>query len=132
MDSGGRAERASVPSPGPREPQWPASLAVLAALVLYMPLPEKLTFGPGSVIPILEAALVIPLTVTAPYRRVEERRLIRFASLLLISLVNLANVVSLTLLVHAILSGGLVSGRTLVWHQDLAHTDPGLRPVLGA
>jgi uncharacterized membrane protein len=115
MRSDRRGERGSVPSPGRREPRWPASLAVLAALVLYMTLPEKLTIGPGWVIPVLEGALLIPLTVTAPYRHREEVRLIRFASLLLIALVNLANVVSLALLVHVVLSGGLVSGRTLIF-----------------
>ena len=108
-------ERDPVPRPGPREPRWPASLAVLAALVLYMALPGTLTLGPGWVIPVLEGALVIPLTVTAPYRHGEEARLIRVASLLLIALVNLATVVSLALLVHTILSGESVSGRTLIF-----------------
>lgn len=41
-------------------------------------------------------------------------RLIRFASLLLVALVTLANVVSLALLVRVVLSGGLVSGRMLI------------------
>src|SRR5688572_10556186 len=99
----------------PMEPRWPASLAVTAALLLYMTLPGKLTIGPGWVIPILEGALLIPLTVRAPYRHREEVRLVRFASLLLIALVNLANVGSLALLVHAVLSGGAVSGRQLIF-----------------
>jgi hypothetical protein len=98
-----------------KEPRWPASLAVTAALLLYMTLPGKLTIGPGWVIPALEGALLIPLTVRAPYRHREEARLIRLASLLLIALVNLANVASLALLVHVILSGGVVSGRQLIF-----------------
>ncbi len=80
-----------------------------------MTLPEKLTIGPGWVIPALEGALLIPLTVRAPYRHREEVRLVRFASLLLIGLVNLANVVSLALLVHVVLTGGSVTGRQLVF-----------------
>jgi len=80
-----------------------------------MTLPEKLTIGPGWVIPALEGALIIPLTLRAPYRRPEEARLIRLASLLLIALVNLANVASLVLLVHGVLSRGSVSGRQLVF-----------------
>jgi len=107
--------RDPVPSPGPREPRWPASLAVFAALALYMALPGALTLGPGWLIPVLEGALVIPLTVTAPYRHGEEARLIRVASLLLIALVTLATVVSLALLVHTVLSGESVSGRTLIF-----------------
>jgi hypothetical protein len=97
------------------EPRWPASLAATAALLLYMTLPGKLTIGPGWVIPALEGALLLPLTVRAPYRHREEVRLVRFASLLLIALVNLANVGSLALLVHAVLSGGVVSGRQLIF-----------------
>jgi uncharacterized membrane protein len=97
------------------EPRWPASLAVTAALLLYMTLPGKLTLGPGWLIPALEGALLVPLTVRAPYRHREEMRLVRFASLLLIALVNLANVGSLALLVRAVLSGGVVSGRQLIF-----------------
>jgi hypothetical protein len=59
--------------------------------------------------PALEGALLIPLTVRAPYRHREEVRLVRFASLLLIAFVNLANVGSLALLVRAVLSGGVVA-----------------------
>jgi uncharacterized membrane protein len=98
-----------------KEPRWPASLAVTAALVLYMTPPGTLTIGPGWVIPALEAALLIPLTVRAPYRHREEVRLIRFASLLLIALVNLAVVASLVLLVNLVLSGDAVTGRQLIF-----------------
>lgn len=97
------------------EPRWPASLAVTAALLLYMTLPGTLTIGPGWVIPALEAALLIPLTVRAPYRHREEVRVIRFASLLLIALVNIAVVASLVLLVNLVLSGEAVSGRQLIF-----------------
>lgn len=100
---------------GRKEPRLPASLAVAAALLLYLTLPEKFTIGPGWVIPALEGALVIPLTLRAPYRHPQEVRLIRFASLLLIAFVTLANVASLALLVHVVLSGGSVSGRQLIF-----------------
>lgn len=108
-----------------------------------MTLPGKLTIGPGWVIPALEGALLIPLTVRAPYRHREEVRLVRLASLLLIALVNLANVASLVLLVRAVLSGGAVSGRQLVfsgiqiwltlilvfalWYWELDRGGPALR-----
>ena len=125
------------------EPRWPASLAVTAALLLYMTLPGTLTIGPGWVIPALEAALLIPLTVRAPYRRREEVRVIRFASLLLIALVNLAVVASLVLLVNLVLSGEAVSGRQLIfsgiqiwltlilvfslWYWEVDRGGPGIR-----
>jgi Protein of unknown function (DUF1345) len=127
----------------PREPRWPASAAATAALLLYITLPERLTFGPGWVIPALEAALIIPLTVTAPRRHLEEATLVRFASLLLIALVNLANLASLALLVHLVLTGGAASGRQLIfsglqiwltlvlvfalWYWELDRGGPGFR-----
>jgi hypothetical protein len=112
MDESGRE---SSGEKAPQEPRWSASLAVIAALLLYMTLPGRLTIGPGWVIPALEAALLIPLTVRAPYRHREEAQLVPFASLLLIGLVNLANVASLVLLVRLVLSGGAVIGRQLVF-----------------
>ena len=87
----------------------------LAALFFSTTLPETLTIQPGWVIPVLEGALLIALQVTAPSRQREERRLIRLASLLLIGLLNLAIVVSLALLVHVVLTGEPVTGRTLVF-----------------
>ena len=111
----GDARRPSFGDEVPKEPRWPATLAVLAALVLYVTLPGSFTIGPGWVIPALEVALLIPLTVRAPYRHREEARLVRLASLLLIALVNLANVGSLVLLVQVVVSGGAVSGRQLVF-----------------
>ena len=114
------------------EPRWPASLAVTAALLLYMTLPGTLTIGPGWVIPVLEATLLIPLTIRAPYRQREEVRLIRLASLLLIALVNLAVVASLALLVNLVLSGEAVTGRQfdLLGDPDLAHADPRVLPLV--
>ncbi len=112
LDEGVRESSGEEP---PKEPRLPASLAVIAALLLYMTLRGKLTVGPGWVIPALEAALLIPLTLRAPYRHHEEVQLVRLASLLLIALVNLASVASLVLLVRLVLSGGAVSGRELVF-----------------
>src|SRR4026209_2844101 len=125
------------------EPRWPASLAVTAALLLYMTLPGTLTIGPGWVIPVLEAALLVPLTIRAPYRHREEVRLIRLASLLLIALVNLAVVASLALLVNLVLSGEAVTGRQLIfsgiqiwltlilvfslWYWEVDRGGPGIR-----
>ena len=130
-----------------REPRWPATLALLAALVLYVTLPARLTIGPGWIVPALEVALLIPLSLTAPYRHPEEVRLVRIASLLLIALVNLANVTSLVLLVHAVLSGEPASGRQLIfsgiqiwltlvlvfalWYWELDRGGPALRGHAG-
>ena len=45
------------------EPRWHASLAVLAALVLYITLPPRLTLGPIWLPPVLVLVLLIPLSI---------------------------------------------------------------------
>jgi hypothetical protein len=98
----------------PGEPRWPASLAVVAALLLYVALPESVSFGPQWLIPALEAALVIPLTIVAPRRHSEEQRVVRLASLILLGIVLAGLGASLVLLIHAVLSGELKSGGELI------------------
>jgi hypothetical protein len=98
----------------PGEPRWPASLAVVAALLLYFLLPESISFGPRWLIPALEAALVVPLTIVAPRRDSEEQRIIRIASLVLLGVVLFGVMASLVLLVHAVVSGELKSGGALI------------------
>jgi len=107
--------RRRLPAPGaPREPRWPASIAVVVALALYLSLPAKLVVGPKWIIPSLEAALLAPLTVTTPHRHRDETGFGRYASLALIALINVANVFSLALLVHFLVAGGKTDGRELV------------------
>ncbi|MBV9149521.1 MAG: hypothetical protein JO024_06635 [Candidatus Eremiobacteraeota bacterium] len=81
------------------EPRWHASLAVIAALILYVTLPPKVTFGPLWLFPLLVLALLVPLSVFAPMRRHETAGQ-RFWSIILIAIVNLFNVASLALLVN--------------------------------
>jgi len=98
----------------PGEPRWPASLAVLAILLLYWLLPERLTVGPTWIVPALALALLVPLSLAAPRRRPDEPPWLRLAAVALIAVVNLANLGSLILLVQA-----LLQGRTLVGHTHL-------------
>jgi hypothetical protein len=65
------------------EPRWPATLAVLVASVLYLTLPERLQLplGPPALwslekwlMPVLQVALLLPLSVAAPRRRPHEPR----------------------------------------------------------
>jgi hypothetical protein len=85
------------------EPRWHASLAVIAALAMYMSLPERLTIGPLWVAPALVLGLLIPLSILAPRRHRETRRT-RFASILLIAIVNFFNIASVFLLIHGFLN----------------------------
>ena len=81
------------------EPRWHASVAVIAALALYITLPPRLTIGPIWVAPVLVLALLIPLSVFAPRRHSETRRM-RVWGIALIAIVNFFNVASVALLIN--------------------------------
>lgn len=70
-------------------------------MALYITLPPRLTIGPVWLAPLLILGVLIPLSIIAPRRHVETRR-IRFWGILLIALVNFFNLVSVVSLVAAI------------------------------
>jgi hypothetical protein len=91
------------------EPRWHASLAVIAAMALYITLPPRLTIGPVWAAPLLILVLLVPLSIFVPHRHRETRRT-RFLSILLIAIVNFFNLASVLLLV------------TGLFHPDRAST----------
>lgn len=101
-----------LPSPG--EARWPATLAVVVALVIDARLPDRLTPGPQFLVPALELILLMPLVVATPSRITHESRNLRGLSIALIALVNAANAASLILLVRFLLHGGQANGRALI------------------
>jgi hypothetical protein len=96
------------------DPFWPAQLAALAALLLYLTLPHKVTLGPAWVLPSVEGLLLAGLVITAPsrHRPYSPRR--RTFALGLIGLVTAVNFVSLGLLTHFLLRGGKANGHALI------------------
>ncbi len=102
-----------------REPRWPATVAIVAALILYIALPDRLIYGSRWILPILEAALVLPLQFATPHRHIEESQWRRLLSILLIALVNIANLASLALLVAHLVGGSTNNGRQLIFSAIL-------------
>ncbi|HKC75572.1 MAG TPA: hypothetical protein VKF37_15435 [Chloroflexota bacterium] len=97
-------------TPAHGEPRWPASLAILAALALYITLNRRfqLPFGPPAtrwLTPALEMALLVPLSLRVPRRYHNEPKWARIAAVALIAVVNLSNMISLGLLVDGLLHG---------------------------
>jgi hypothetical protein len=144
MQTSDISEESRAPSPAwgnraRQEPRWPASMALIAALAMYVILPEKLIYGPFGlspviarwIVPALELALIVPLQFSSPHvgrRRDTERTLTqeevrwrRMTSLGLIGLVNLANLGSLVLLVSKLIHGTI--------HP---HNSPGLELIYSA
>lgn len=96
------------------EPYWQAQLTVLAALLLQVTLPHRLTVGPVWLLPSLEGALLVGLAVTTPRRRHDENPRRRHVAVGLIAVVNITNAVSLYLLAHELLHKHVSNGHELI------------------
>ncbi len=103
------------------EPRWPAGIAVLVALALYVTLPAPVLLGSRFttefrlIVPALELGLLIPLAVTAPHREPIESGRRRRAAIIMIAIISLANILALGFLIAALLDPHSdLSGRSLL------------------
>jgi hypothetical protein len=91
------------PTSGERRP--PVVAAVLVAIALQWVLPSRLAMPPRWLLPSLEIALLLGLTVLNPVRLTREHPLGRAASILLVASVSAANGVSAGLLAYRLVHG---------------------------
>lgn len=96
-------------------PFWGPQLVVLAALLLDLALPSKLTIGPSWLLPAVEGALLIGLAVASTHPEARHSQLRRSVAIGLIALVSAVNVFSLGLLSHYLVNGTHESGRSLIF-----------------
>jgi hypothetical protein len=99
------SERATVPAwlrVTKGEARLPVALAILAAVVLQLVLPDRLALKPVWLLPSLELLLLAVLVAVNPVRITHERRWLRFTSLSLIGLITLANSWSAVLLISSL------------------------------
>jgi uncharacterized membrane protein len=97
-----------------RDPYWGAQLVVLAAILLDVTLPAKVTIGPAWLLPTVEGALLLGLSVGAGAMGAGESPRRRQFALGMIALVSAVNAFSLAILVHLLLHGHRESGRNLI------------------
>jgi uncharacterized membrane protein len=106
----GRAQHMPIPAwvrKTPGERRWPVTLTVVVAITLQLLLPPHLTEPlPRALLPALEGALLIGLSIANPVRIERRGKPVRVASIVLILLMTIANAASAVLLIHAILRGG--------------------------
>jgi uncharacterized membrane protein len=102
------------PPPPEGEPFWPAQLSVLAAIVLQLLLPSRLTAGPSWLVPSLEGALLLGMFVVTPNVLEEEHPRRRRVALGLTAFVSAANIFSLGALTHHLLHHHVSDGRRLI------------------
>ena len=98
----------------PGEPRWPASLALVACVVLYLLLPNRLVIGPRWLLPLLIVLPLIPLSARR-HRHPNDAPWVRQLTLALIAVVTLANVTSMVLLVRRLLDTSVSQGRALIY-----------------
>jgi hypothetical protein len=89
-------------------------MALALALILYIFIPSKFEAGPRWLLPVLEGLLFVPLLITNPRRITRQSKASRFLGLLLIAVINAANFTSIGLLVHGLLHGLKIDGRSLI------------------
>jgi hypothetical protein len=91
------------------EPRWPVSLAIVAAIVLQIALPEKVAFRPHFLLPGLQGLMLIGIVVANPTRIDAESRRLRTATIGLICVSSFANAWSAGRLVLHLVNGTLPS-----------------------
>lgn len=91
------------------DPLWHIQLAVLAAIVLQLVLPDRFAGGFKSGVVVLESILLVTLIVTTPRVPIFESLVRRVNSVGLVLLVTLANIYSLIQVSHQLLAGGHIS-----------------------
>jgi hypothetical protein len=96
--------------PAHRETRWAALLAVFVAVCVQLALPERLSLGPGWLLPSVEGAVAVGLLIANPFKPARDSRLIRQAGLLLVAVMSLSNGASAWLLIEGLLHGRLQGG----------------------
>lgn len=96
------------------EPRWPASIAVVVAILFSALLPDKLTLGPPYSLPVFEGMLLLVLTIVAPQRRPDEPTWHRTLAIGMIAVVNAANIASLGFLIDLLFTTHFSSGTRLM------------------
>jgi uncharacterized membrane protein len=96
------------------EVRWPAVAAIIVGGVLHTALPQGLLLQPRWLAPSVEAVLLVSLIAVNPVRLTTETQWSRIASLALVTVIIVANLVSLTLLIRDLTSSQSVGGRGLL------------------
>ncbi|MFH9089158.1 hypothetical protein [Streptomyces sp. NPDC017673] len=96
------------------EVRLPAVVATLAAIALYLFLPQRLLVAPRYVLPALECLLLVPLIAINPKRLTRQTKAFRVLSLTLVAVIAVSNLVALVILIHELVYAGVKDGRSLL------------------
>jgi uncharacterized membrane protein len=104
------------------EPRWIPAAAVVAAAALYATLPARFIAGSSAgafgvvrwLVPAVTLALLAPLALSAPQRRIIVSVKRRTAAIVLIAVITAANAAAIILLIHLLLTGAKTHARELL------------------
>lgn len=91
-----------------------AQATLIVAIILQLTLTQALRFGSHYLVVVLELLLVMGIGITGPKRHEKQTNTHRNISVILISLVSLANAGQLALLTKALLNNSHLPGKTLL------------------
>lgn len=91
------------------ERRWPVALTVLVAIVLLLLLPDRLTFGPGWILPVAVGVLLVGIAVADPGRIDKRSSAIRGGSIALLVILALAAGWATERLIAELIDGGAVT-----------------------
>ncbi|MEU4601768.1 hypothetical protein AB0F43_02195 [Kribbella sp. NPDC023972] len=94
--------------------RWPASLAVVAVLILQLVVPTEIAALPRWIMPVLGAALLLPLVWTNPFHLRRDEPWLRWVALVLLAVLVLVNALYLTGLIFYLGSTEANDGLVLV------------------
>jgi uncharacterized membrane protein len=110
-----------VPEEELGEARWLPALAVVTAALLYATLPSRYVAGSTVLVNSLRwfvvgvtVALIVPLALTAPTRRLVHSVPRRTAAIALIAVISAANGAAIVVLVHLLVTGHKVNGHELI------------------
>ncbi|MFF1823110.1 hypothetical protein ACFVWG_37770 [Kribbella sp. NPDC058245] len=105
--------------------RWPASLAVVAVLILQLLIPTQIATFPRWVMPALGALLLLPLVWMNPFHLRRDEPWLRWVELTLLGVLVLANTIYLAELIVYLNSGAanngvvLVKAAVLIWATNV-------------
>lgn len=104
-----------------REPRWPALVAMVAAGLLYLALPERLSVGPGWLLLAIVAILLVPLGLSIRHKRYEIARNLTYVAngVITLSLVTSLAILILGLPKHLESPAELLRSATSLWVSNV-------------
>ncbi len=96
------------------EPRWPVTLVVVTVIALQLSLPQGLNNSVPYLVSGVEALLLIAVNILDPKRITAHDSWPRRASLALVGVMTIANLVSTYLLINELLGGGVTNARDLL------------------